>query len=108
MRQAMRRSALTVCVALAAAAALAPAAVASITATLSLNQSAGTTAGSTANLGLDLKFTDTGTDSPHDLTLNLPPGLLANASINGGACLRTANVSGSACEVGTGTRIRDG
>lgn len=103
MRQAMRRSALTVCVALAAAAAVAPAAVASITPTLSLDQGAGTTAGSTANLGLDLKFTDTGTDSPHDLTLNLPPGLLANASINGGSCLKTANVSGSACEVGTGT-----
>ncbi len=86
-----------------AAAILAPGAGASITPTLSLNQSAGRTAGSTANLGLDLKFTDTGTDSPHNLVLNLPPGLLANAAVNGGACLKTANVSGSACEVGSGT-----
>ncbi len=103
MRQAMRRRALTVVVVLAGMAALAPVAAASITPTVSLNQSAGETAGSTANLGLDLKFADTGTDSPHNLTINLPPGLLANASINGGSCLKAANVSGSACQVGTGT-----
>src|SRR5207302_4141367 len=35
--------------------------------------------------------------------IELPPGLLANASINGGACLKTADVSGSACQVGSGT-----
>jgi hypothetical protein len=87
----------------AAVLALAPAAGAAITPSLSLDQSAGKAAGSEANLGMDLKFTDTGTDSPHNLTINLPPGLLANASINGGACLKTANTSGSACEVGTGT-----
>lgn len=82
---------------------LAPVAGASITPSLSLNQSAGHAAGSTANLGLDLKFTDTGTDSPHNLTINLPPGLLANASINGGSCIKTTNTSGTACEVGSGT-----
>src|SRR6185312_1701869 len=82
---------------------LAPAAGAAITPSLSLNQSAGKAAGSSANLGMDLKFTNTGTDSPHNLTINLPPGLLANASINGGACLKTANTSGTACEVGSGT-----
>jgi hypothetical protein len=70
---------------------------------MSLDQSAGNAAGSTANLGLDLKFTNTGTDSPQHLTINLPPGLLANASINGGSCLRTADVSTSACQVGSGT-----
>ena len=84
-----------------AALALAPVADASITTTLALNQSAGKAAGSAANLGLDLKFADTGTDSPRDLTINLPPGLLANASIGGGACLKTANVSGSTCKVGS-------
>ena len=103
MWQAIQRRALAVVVVLFGMAALAPGATASITPTLSLDQSAGKTAGSTANLGLDLKFTDTGTDSPRDLTINLPPGLLANASINGGSCLKTTNVSGTACEVGTGT-----
>ena len=88
---------------LAGALALAPAAGASITPSLSLDQSAGRTAGSTANLGLDFRFANTGTDSPHNLTINLPPGLLANASINGGSCLKTANTSGTACEVGSGT-----
>ena len=82
---------------------LAAAADASITPSVTLNQSAGTAAGSTANLGLDLTFADSGTDSPRNLTINLPPGLLANASMNGGACLKTATTSGSACQVGSGT-----
>src|SRR6185312_6659939 len=82
---------------------LAPAAGAAITPSLSLNQSAGKAAGSSANLGMDLKFTNTGTDSPHNLTINLPPGLLANASINGGSCIKATNTSGTACEVGSGT-----
>ena len=82
---------------------LAAGAGAAITPSLSLDQSAGKTAGSLANLGMDLKFTDTGTDSPHNLTINLPPGLLANAAINGGACLKSTNTSGTACEVGSGT-----
>jgi hypothetical protein len=80
-----------------------PAAHASTSASSTLDQSAGTTAGSAINLGLDLKFTNTGTDSPRHLTLNLPPGLLANASINGGACLKTRDVSDTACQVGSGT-----
>lgn len=80
-----------------------PAAGASTGATLALDQSAGNTAGSSADLGLDLKFTNSGTDSPRDLTIVLPPGLLANASIDGGACLRGRNITGTACKVGTGT-----
>jgi hypothetical protein len=83
--------------------ALAPVARASTSPALTLDQSAGKTAGSAADLGLDLKFTNTGTDSPRGLNIVLPPGLLANASIDGGACLRTRNVTGTACEVGTGT-----
>src|ERR1700744_5978224 len=82
---------------------LAPAAGAAITPSLSLDQSAGKAAGAQANLGMDLTFTDTGTDSPHNLTINLPPGLLANASINNGSCIKTTNTSGTACEVGSGT-----
>lgn len=81
----------------------APAAHASVSAQMTLDQSAGTAAGVSTNLGLDLKFTDSGTDSPRDLTINLPPGLLANASIDGGACLRTRNVSGAACQIGSGS-----
>jgi uncharacterized membrane protein YgcG len=87
--------------------ALAATARASITPSVSLDQSAGKAAGSTANLGLDLKFTNTGTDSAHNLAINLPPGLLANAAINGGSCLKTTNTSGTTCEVGSGTVTAD-
>ncbi|MGN6869012.1 MAG: hypothetical protein ACTHMY_11490 [Solirubrobacteraceae bacterium] len=86
----------------AATSALAPGAEASVVPTLTLDQSAGTAAGSSANLGVDLKFSSTAGDSPRQLTLNLPPGLLANASINGGACLASADLGDSACEVGSG------
>ena len=99
----MRRHVLTMVVVLAGMAALAPGAWASITPALTLDQSAGTAAGSTTNLGLDLKFTPTGTDSPDHMTLSLPPGLLANASIDGGACLTMTDLDDTACQVGTGT-----
>ncbi len=103
MRQGLRRTVQFSVVVVAAMAAMAPVAWASINPTLALDQSGGTAAGSTANLGLDLKFAPTGTDSPDAMTLALPPGLLANASINGGACLKTADLTDSACEVGNGT-----
>ncbi|HEX4008823.1 MAG TPA: hypothetical protein VHX62_02375 [Solirubrobacteraceae bacterium] len=103
----LRPNALAGVAVLAAMAIAAPVAGASITPTLTLNQSAGTAAGSTANLGVDLKFAPTGTDSPDDMTLNLPPGLLANAAIDGGACLTTADLSDTACQVGTGTVTAD-
>jgi hypothetical protein len=99
----MRRHFLTVVVVLAGMAAIAPGAWASVSPTLSLDQSAGTAAGSTTNLGLDLKFAPTGTDSPDHMTLSLPPGLLANASIDGGACLTMTDLDDTACQVGTGT-----
>ena len=41
------------------------------------------------------------------MTLSLPPGLLANASIDGGACLRTIDLEDTACQVGTGTVTAD-
>ncbi|MHB1836363.1 MAG: hypothetical protein ACYCXW_15525, partial [Solirubrobacteraceae bacterium] len=81
----------------------APAASASIAPTIALDQSAGTAAGGTANLGVTLKFAPSNSDSPKDMTMVLPPGLLANASIDGGACLTTADLTDSACQVGTGT-----
>jgi hypothetical protein len=102
MWQRTRRLVLLGVLAVAATSALAPGAGASVVPTLTLDQSAGTTAGSFANLGVDLKFSSSAGDSPKQLTLNLPPGLLANASINGGACLATADLSDSACEVGSG------
>lgn len=86
---------------------LTPPASATVTPTLTLNQSAGKTAGSTANLGMDLKFSDSGSDSPDQMTINLPPGLLANASIDGGACLTTTDLSDTKCQVGTGTVTAD-
>ena len=60
-----------------AMAALAPAAWATISPTATLDQSHGTTAGSTVPLGMDLTFAPSLGDSPKDLTLVLPPGLLA-------------------------------
>ncbi|MGB9182439.1 MAG: hypothetical protein WCB67_00105 [Solirubrobacteraceae bacterium] len=77
------------------------AAAATITPTLTLTQS-GSAAGSTANVGLDIKFAPSGSDSPKDLTVKLPAGLLANAAINGGACLTTTTLTGP-CQVGSGT-----
>lgn len=89
-----------------AAAVLAQGAQASINPSLSLDQSAGNKAGATQNLGMDLKFPPTSllsTDTPDALTINLPPGLLANASMDGGACLTTFDISDSNCQVGSGT-----
>src|SRR6202007_2123102 len=102
MWRSVRRSALAGALAVAFITMLAPAAGASITPTITLDQSGGTAAGQTANLGVDLKFAPTASDSPDDLTLNLPPGLLANASIDGGACLQSADLNDSACQVGSG------
>lgn len=86
---------------------VAPNASASVSPTIALDQSAGTTAGSSANLGVDLKFSPSSGDSPNELALNLPPGLLANASINGGACLTTTDLTDTACQVGSGTVTAD-
>jgi hypothetical protein len=103
----LRRGILVGCLAMTGSVALAPAAWGSITPTMSLDQSGGTTAGALANLGLDLKFAPTGSDSPDHMTLNLPPGLLANASIDGGACLKAADLSDTACQVGSGVVTAD-
>jgi hypothetical protein len=96
-----RRTALWVAV-MGLAAVTAPAASASI-GPLSMSLSpASATAGSTASLGTDIKFSPSGGDSAKDLTLTLPPGLLANASLDGGACLKSATPT-AACQVGSGT-----
>ena len=97
-----KRQLLAVLMVLAGSAVAAPMASATITPTVTLTPSS-VTAGSTAALGVDLKFAPSGTDSPKDITLSLPPGLLADASIDNGACLKTAMLSGTTCQVGTGT-----
>jgi hypothetical protein len=81
---------------------LAPVASASVTPALTLNQSGGTRAAATVPLGMNLSFSPSGSDSPKDLTIGLPPGLLADASVNGGACLKSSTPS-AACQVGSGT-----
>jgi hypothetical protein len=107
MSKGIRRVALMSAVVACGLVALAPSAEAAITPAISLDQSAGKTAGSTANLGVDLTFAPSGSDSPDHMTLNLPPGLLANASVNGGSCLTTADLNDSACEVGSGVVTAD-
>ncbi|HEX3690508.1 MAG TPA: hypothetical protein VHV28_12470 [Solirubrobacteraceae bacterium] len=102
MRKGVWWCALAGVVAASGVAALAPTAGAAITPAISLDQSAGNTAGSTSDLGVDLTFAPTVTDSPDHMTLSLPPGLLANASIDGGSCLTRTDLDDSACQVGSG------
>jgi len=104
-----------------ALATLVPASIASaaVTPSITLDQSAGTQAAGTFNLGVDLKFADTqvsppsgmnifGTyDTPKDITLMMPPGLIAGATVDGGACLKTTTPI-TACQVGTGTVVANG
>jgi len=97
------RSALIGALVVVATAVFAQGALASASATLSLDQSAGTQAGAFQNLGMNIAFSDSSGDSPDQMTINLPPGLLANSSINGGKCLQTADLSDTNCQVGTGT-----
>jgi hypothetical protein len=96
------RRTLAAAVVLAAMAVLAPAASASIgTPTLALSPTSAAAA-STGNLGTDIKFSPSGGDSVKNLALQLPAGLIANASVDGGACLNSATPL-AACVVGTGT-----
>ena len=77
-------------------------ALADFTPSLSLNQSAGTTAGSTPAIGFDLKFASTTGDDVKSDAFALPPGLLGNESMSGGACL-LSSAPNPACQVGSGT-----
>ncbi|MBV9416277.1 MAG: hypothetical protein JO363_14950, partial [Solirubrobacterales bacterium] len=78
-----RRALVGLVAAAAALVALPAAASAAITPTLKLSQS-GTTAGTNPTIGFDATFAG---GTPSNVTLALPPGLLANENINGGACL---------------------
>jgi hypothetical protein len=91
-------AAVIACTAVAAGAATA----ATITPTVALSPAAGVAA-STHNLGVDIKFGYSGTgDTVKDMTLALPAGLLANASVDGGKCI-TSTSPIAACQVGTGS-----
>jgi len=98
-----RRRILVGLAAVGATVALAPAAASASIGTPTVTLTPGSApAGSTANLGTDIKFSPSSGDSTKDLTLALPAGLLANAGIDGGACLESATPTGP-CQVGTGT-----
>ena len=106
MWQGMRGRALTGIVVLAGLVGFVPAASASVTASMSVTSSTPVAAGTTGTLGLDLKFSPSSGDAPDQVTLNLPPGVLANASIDNGQCLKAATTT-SACQIGSGTVTAD-
>ncbi len=82
---------------------LAPSAWASIAPTMTVSQSS-TQAGASVALTTDITFhPSSSSDSVKNLTLTLPPGVLSNAAINHGACLKSTITTISACQVGTGT-----
>ena len=100
------RSALIGALAVLATAVFAQGAQAAITPTITLDQTSGTQAGGFHDLGVDLRFDPSGTltvsDTPENLTINLPPGLLANADVNGGKCLTETTLDDN-CQVGSGS-----
>jgi hypothetical protein len=105
MRQGMRRRALAGIVVLVGMAAVVPAASASIDPTLSVTSGTPATAGSTGSLGLDINFSPSSGDAPQTAILNLPPGVLADAALDNGACIATAisDFSNDApCQIGSG------
>jgi hypothetical protein len=99
--EAIRRRLLAGLIAGMAALVPAPVATASITPSVTVSPST-VNAGSSVQFGTDLKFSPSSGDSPKDLTLILPPGVLSDASIAGGACLQSATPIPQ-CQVGTGT-----
>lgn len=108
MWQGVRGRALAGIAALVGSLGFASAASASVGAGMSVTSSTPLTAGSNGTLGLDLRFTPSSSggvynDSPHEVTLNLPPGVLANASIDNGNCLKTFDITDSRCQIGSGT-----
>ena len=100
------RAALVGALVVMASAIFASGAAAAITPGVTLNQSAGTQAGGFHDLGMDLQFNTSSaypvSDTPENLTINLPPGLLANATVNGGKCLTETTLDDN-CQVGSGS-----
>lgn len=107
MWQGMRGRALVGIIVLAGLIGFVPAASASVTASMSVTSPTPVAAGANGTLGLDLKFSPSSGDAPDQVTLNLPPGVLANASIDNGQCLKTTDVNDTACQIGSGTVTAD-
>jgi hypothetical protein len=105
MWQGMRRRALAGIVVVAGMAAVVPVASASIDPSLSVTSSTPAAAGSTGSLGLAINFSPSSGDAPETAILNLPPGVLADAAADNGACIATAisDFSNDApCQIGSG------
>ena len=77
------------------------AASATITPTLTLTPTS-LPAGATRALALDLSFAPSLGDSPTNLDLAFPAGLVLNANLGGGACLTSATPA-AGCELASGT-----
>jgi hypothetical protein len=103
MLQGLRRRVLAALVVLTGVAVFASTASATITPTVTPSATSALPAGQTGNLGLDLKFAPSSGDTPDALTLELPPGLLSNVSIDNGGCLQQTDINDATCEIGTGT-----
>lgn len=86
------------------AAALPGAASASLSPRLTVSESAGTVAESSTNVGFSFAFNQTAGDAVKDATLTLPPGLLIDETVDGGACL-TTTAPIPACRLGTGSAV---
>jgi hypothetical protein len=105
MWQGMLQRALAGVVVLAGMAAVVPAASASIDPSLSVTSTTPATAGAIGSLGLDINFSPSSGDAPQTAILNLPPGVLADAALDDGACIATAISDFSnddPCQIGSG------
>jgi hypothetical protein len=91
-------------VVMACAAAFPVVASATLSPTLSVNESAGSAAGSASSVGFDISFNPASGDAVKTLAIDLPPGLLVNEEIDGGACLSTT-APAPACQIGSGTAL---
>jgi hypothetical protein len=97
------RRALVGLVAVVAGLALPAVASAAITPALTVTPTNTTAGTNPATVGIDATFSPSpATDGVKDFSFSLPPGLLANANLAGGACLITASPQ-AACQVGSGT-----
>lgn len=102
MRYRVTQRALLVLLAVLALIVAVPAAAsASIMPALTLSPSS-VSAGATQALAFNLSFSHSSGDYATSLSLTLPPGLLLDLGLNGGACLNSAT-SATGCELGTVT-----
>src|SRR5579875_2934733 len=80
---------------------------ASISPALTLTQATTQAGTSPTSVGFDLKLNPSSGDAAKDIELILPPGLLASAAVDGGACLTSATPNAS-CQIGSGSVTSNG